>query len=236
MLKILQRKISKKIMMKNAIVTGASKGVGYATVKLLEASGYRVIAVSRNVEKMKELISDSVEVYQLDITDFDAVKAFYKKYQDVSLDLLVNNAGGAMNHTLLEKEDPNSFNYAYNLNVTGPMFLSQLFLPNLKKTKNPTIVFVSSMAGKYVYSSGGSYVISKRALRALAELMRLEFSNHNVKVTEICPGSINTVEHEERPEALQAEDLANAVLWAASMPINANINHIEMTPLKSRRY
>lgn len=221
---------------KYAIVTGASKGVGYATVKLLAASGYHVIGVSRNIDRLNSLISDNVEVYQLDVTDFDAIRKFYNKYKDINLDLLINNAGGAMNHDLLSREVPESFNYAYNLNVTGPMFLSQLFLPNLKRTGNPTIVFISSMAGKYVYPSGGSYVISKRGLGSLVELMRLEFSDYGVKVTEICPGSINTVEHEERPEALQAEDLANAILWVASMPRNCNINHIEMTPLKSRRY
>lgn len=223
-------------MEKHAIVTGASKGVGYSVAQLLAASGYKVIAVARNKEKLEKLASENIEVYQLDITDFDAIRLFYDKYKHITLDLLVNNAGGAMNHDMLSREVPESFTYAYNLNVTGPMFLSQLFLPNLKQTNNPTIIFVSSMAGKYVYPSGGSYVISKRGLRALVELTRLEFSDYGVKVTEICPGSINTVEHEARPEALQAEDLANAILWVASMPKNCNINQIEMTPLKSRRY
>jgi NADP-dependent 3-hydroxy acid dehydrogenase YdfG len=199
-------------MKRYAIVTGASKGVGYNTAKLLSVSGYHVIAVSRNIQFLETLVSDNIEVYQLDVTDFDAIRLFYDKYKDINLDLLVNNAGGAMNHDLLSREVPESFNYAYSLNVTGPMFLSQLFLPNLRKTNNPTIVFVSSMAGKYVYPSGGSYVISKRGLRALVELTRLEFSDYGIKVTEICPGSINTVEHESRPEALQAEDLANTIL------------------------
>lgn len=221
---------------KYAIVTGASKGVGYTTAKLLAESGYHVIGVARSTEKLKTLESQNIEIYQLDITDFDAIRKFYIKYKDITLDLLVNNAGGAMGHSLLENEKPETFNYAYNLNVTGPMFLSQLFLPNLKKAKVPTIIFISSMAGKFVYQSGGSYVVSKRALGALVELMRLEFSGYNIKITEVCPGGINTVEHEERPEALQAKDLAETILWVASMPLQANINHIEMTPLKSRRY
>lgn len=223
-------------MNKYAIVTGASKGVGYTTTKLLAKSGYNVIAVARSIDKLKTLPKENIEIYQLDITDFSAIQKFYDSYKDITLDLLVNNAGGAMGHNLLEKERPETFNYAYNLNVTGPMFLSQLFLPNLKQSKKATIIFISSMAGKFVYQSGGSYVISKRALGALVELMRLEYSGYNIKITEICPGGINTVENEERPEALQAEDLAETILWVASMPIQANINHIEMTPLKSRRY
>lgn len=221
---------------KYAIVTGASKGVGRETAKLLAASGYYVIAVARTLDRLKTLESENIEIYQLDVTDFEAIRLFYDHYKNITLSLLVNNAGGAMNHDLLDREKPESFNYAYNLNVTGPMFLSQLFLPNLQKALNPTIVFVSSMAGKFVYQGGGSYVISKRALGALVELMRLEFSGFGVKVTEICPGSINTIEQEDRPQALQGLDLAQTILWVASMPKNCNINHIEMTPLKSRRY
>jgi NADP-dependent 3-hydroxy acid dehydrogenase YdfG len=221
---------------KYAIVTGASKGVGFTTAQVLANAGYHVIAIARSLDLLKRLESEDIEIYQLDMTDFDAIEKFYEKYQDITLDLLVNNAGGAAGHSLLEKENPKQFNYAYNLNVTGPMFLSRLFLQNLRKSKNPTIIFISSMAGKFVYSSGGSYVISKRALGALVELMRLEFSGYGIKITEICPGSIDTVEGENRLEALTAEDLANAILWVASIESQANINHIEMTPIQSRRY
>ena len=76
--------------MKTAIVTGASRGVGYATVKLLSENGYRVIAVSRDLSKVSDLISENVEVYRLDITNSDEIKKFYEKYKDITLDLLVN--------------------------------------------------------------------------------------------------------------------------------------------------
>ena len=81
-------------MQKTAIVTGASKGVGYATVKLLSENGYKVIAVSRDLSKVSDLVGDSVEVYQMDITSSEQIKNFYEKYKDITLDLLVNNAGG----------------------------------------------------------------------------------------------------------------------------------------------
>ena len=71
--------------MKTAIVTGASKGVGYATVKLLSESGYKVIAVSRDLSKVSELISNNVEVYRLDITNSEEIKRFYDKYKDMAL-------------------------------------------------------------------------------------------------------------------------------------------------------
>jgi short-subunit dehydrogenase len=77
---------------KTAIVTGASKGVGYATVKLLSENGYKVIAVSRDLSKVSNLISDNVEVYKLDITNSNEIKKFYEQYSHITLDLLVNNA------------------------------------------------------------------------------------------------------------------------------------------------
>ena len=99
--------------MKTAIVTGASKGVGYATVKLLSENGYRVIAVSRDLSKVIDLVSDNVEVYRLDITSADEIKRFHEKYSDIALDLLVNNAGGGSGPTHIINETMDNFRRAY---------------------------------------------------------------------------------------------------------------------------
>ena len=104
--------------MKTAIVTGASKGVGYATVKLLSENGYKVIAVSRDLSKVSSLISDSVEVYQMDITNANEIKQFYDKYSDITLDLLVNNAGGGAGPTYIINETMDNFRRAYDINQT----------------------------------------------------------------------------------------------------------------------
>lgn len=118
--------------MKTAIVTGASKGVGYATVKLLSENGYKVIAVSRNLKKTAELISDNVEIYNLDITEEKQIKDLYEKYKHITLDLLVNNAGGGSSPTYLINETMDNFRKAYDINVSGPMYLSQLLYPVCK--------------------------------------------------------------------------------------------------------
>jgi len=213
--------------MKTAIVTGASKGVGYATVKLLSKNGYKVIAVSRNVEKLKELVSSNVEIYQLDITDEKQIKSFFEKYKEISLDLLVNNAGGGANPTSLMHETPENFRRAYDINVVGPMYLSQLFAPCMKKSLSPTIIFITSLAGKIPYRGGGNYTNAKRGERALVDTMRLEFSGDEIKITEICPASIDT-ELNGKDRSLYAEDLAEAIRWAASLPKHVNINQIEI--------
>lgn len=221
--------------MKTAIVTGASKGVGYATVKLLSESGYRVIAVSRNIENISKLVSDNVEVYQLDITQPNAIKEFYEKYKDITLDLLVNNAGGGSGPTSIIRETMDNFRIAYEINVSGPMYLSQLFVPALQRSKSPTIIFISSLGGKIPYRGGGNYTNAKRGQMALVDTMRMEFSEYKIKVTEICPGTIDT-QTEKRDIALTAEDLANSILWVSELPSHFNINHIEMNHVSSSKF
>ncbi|MFM6983107.1 MAG: SDR family oxidoreductase [Chitinophagaceae bacterium] len=218
--------------MKTAIVTGASKGVGYATVKLLSESGYKVIAVSRNLEKVSKLVSDNVEVYKMDITNPVEIKQFYEKYKDITLDLLVNNAGGGSGPTRIIEETMDNFKRAYEINVSGPMYLSQLFVPAMQRSSSPTIIFISSLGGKYAYRGGGNYTNAKRGQMALVDTMRLEFPDYGIKVTEICPGTIDTQE-EKRDAALSAEDMAESIRWVASLPSHMNINHIELNHILS---
>lgn len=221
--------------MKTAIVTGASKGVGLATVKLLSKNGYRVIAVSRNLSKINDLNDQNVEAYNLDITDFNAVKIFADKYKDITLDLLVNNAGGGSGPTYIIDEDPQNFNIAYSINVSGPMYLSKLFVPAMKKSESPTIIFINSLSGKVPFRGGGNYTNAKRGQRGLIDTMRMEFPAYNIKITEICPGTIDT-QTEKKDNALTAEDMAESILWVASQPSHVNINEIEISHINNCKF
>lgn len=227
--------MAKNNLKKYAIVTGASKGVGYETAKLLANNGYKVIALSRNIEKLNTLISDDIEVYQLDLTNFEEIEKFAKKYKDIAIDLLVNNAGGGNNPTSIINENAYNFNYAYSLNVSGPMLLSKLFTENLQKSINASIIFVSSIGGKVPYLNGGNYTTAKRAMGGLIETMRLEYPQYKIKITELCPGTIDTVENEKKDNALTAEDMAKIILWIASLPEHVNINFLEVNHINSRR-
>lgn len=218
--------------MKTAIVTGASKGVGLATVKLLSESGYKVIAVSRDLSKVSELVSNNVEVYSLDITDAKAIKAFYEQYKDITLDLLVNNAGGGANPTHIINETMDNFRRAYDINVSGPMYLSQLFVPAMKKSESATIIFITSLCGKLPFRGGGNYSNAKRGEMALVDTMRMEFPAYGIKVTEICPGTIDT-QVEKKDHALTAEDLAESIRWVSSLPKHFNINHLELSHINN---
>lgn len=218
--------------MKTAIVTGASKGVGLATVKLLSENGYKVIAVSRNLSKVSELVSDNVEVYSLDITDAKAIRAFYEQYKDITLDLLVNNAGGGAGPTHIINETMDNFRRAYDINVSGPMYLSQLFVPAMKKSESATIIFITSLCGKTPFRGGGNYSNAKRGEMALVDTMRMEFPEYGIKVTEVCPGTIDT-QIEKKNNALTAEDLAEAIRWVGSLPKHFNINHLELSHINN---
>jgi NADP-dependent 3-hydroxy acid dehydrogenase YdfG len=221
--------------MKTAIVTGASKGVGYATVKLLSENGYRVIAVSRNLSKVSELESENVETYRLDITQPNEIKSFFEKYKDISVDLLVNNAGGGASPTSIINETMDNFRTAYDINVSGPMYLSQLFVPCLKRSESPTIIFVTSLSGKIPFRGGGNYSNAKRGEMALVDTMRMEFPEYGIKVTEICPGTIDTQE-ESKPYSLTAEDMAEAIRWVGSLPKHFNVNHLEVSNIFNSKF
>jgi NADP-dependent 3-hydroxy acid dehydrogenase YdfG len=220
---------------KTAIVTGASKGVGLATVKALLKDGYRVIAVSRNLSRLSGLQDTNLELYQLDITQEKNVKAFFEKYKNISLDLLVNNAGGGSSPTSIINETMENFRIAYDINVSGPMYLSQLFVPCLKRSESPTIIFVTSLSGKIPFRGGGNYSNAKRGEMALVDTMRMEFPEYGIKVTEICPGTIDTQE-ESKPYSLTAEDMAEAIRWVGSLPGHFNVNHLEVSNIFNSKY
>jgi NADP-dependent 3-hydroxy acid dehydrogenase YdfG len=221
--------------LKTAIVTGASKGVGLATVKRLSENGYKVIAVSRNLSKVSELVSDNVEVYSLDVTDSKAIEQFYQQYKDITLDLLVNNAGGGSSPTHLINETMDNFRRAYDINVSGPMYLSQLFVPCMKRSESATIIFITSLCGKTPYRGGGNYSNAKRGEMALVDTMRMEFPEYGIKVTEICPGTIDT-QVEKKENALTAEDLAESIRWVGSLPKHFNVNHLELSHINNSKY
>ena len=221
--------------MKTAIVTGASKGVGYATVKLLSENGYKVIAVSRDLSKLLELESDNIELYRLDVTQPQDIRSFFEKYKDITLDLLVNNAGGGSSPTSIINETMENFRMAYDINVSGPMYLSQLFVPCLQRSDSPTIIFVTSLSGKIPYRNGGNYTNAKRGEMALVDTMRMEFPEYGIKVTEICPGTIDT-QIEKRDYALTADDMAESIRWVASLPKHFNVNHLEVSNIFNSKY
>jgi NADP-dependent 3-hydroxy acid dehydrogenase YdfG len=216
--------------MKKAIVTGVSGGVGNLLAQTLSKNGYFVIGTSRHPEGIINLNFENIIIEHLDLSDETSISNFYKKYKDETIDLIVNNAScaGLDGAKTMSNETTDNFMHSYMLNVVGPMYLSKLFIPNLKKSNNATLVFISSFAKKHFYVGGGNYATSKLSIAGLAKLFRLELSPFKVKVTEVCPAAINT--HQHNDGALEAEDIANAILWLSELPQRCNLDLIEISP------
>jgi NADP-dependent 3-hydroxy acid dehydrogenase YdfG len=221
--------------LKTALVTGVTLGVGNLLVKALSENGYNVIATSRQPDKITNLNLPNVTLELLDVEYVESIDNFYNKYKDIALDLIVNNAAGACSPSELKNETPHTFNTSYNLNVSGPMYLTRLFIENLKRSDNPTIVFISSFAGRYPYVGGGNYCNAKRGVIGLSELFRLELAPIGIKVTEICPASINTRETEQKPTAIDADDVVSAIMWVKDLPRKCNVNILEIAPTYSQK-
>lgn len=227
--------------MKTALVTGTKLGVGNALVTELSKRGYRVVATSRDPNyliqnKEKNGWGEEVLIEQLDLSDIDSIENLYNKYKDIDLDLLVNNAAGGSYYESSPEGLFKTFEYASLLNVVGPAHLTKLFLNNLKRSQNPTVVMISSFAGKYFYAGDITYSVSKSAVSAMAEVLRIEFMHSNVKVTEIRPASINTRPDNPNINHMDTSNVVDAIMWVSEVPKNCNIDLVEMSPIFCKKY
>jgi len=223
--------------MKTAIVTGVTLGVGNALVNKLSELNYNVIATSRYPENIKNIWGDNVKIEHLDLTDKKSIEDLHQKYKDTQIDLIVNNAAGG---SYREGEDLYSiFIKAHSINVIGPALLNKLFSKNLSNSENPSIIFISSFAGKYPYAGDITYCNSKSALSNLAETLRIEYGpGLKIKVTEIRPSRINTREshYGEAEFSMSVDDIVNTIVWISEMPRYCNIDLVEMSPIFAKKY
>ena len=175
------------------LITGCSTGIGRATATHLAASGYTVIATARRVEDLADLAAAGCRTLALDVTDegsmraaVDAVEASHGR-----IDVLVNNAGysqsGAVESVPLARTRAQ-----FETNVFGPLRLTQLVLPGMRRRRAGRIVNVSSMGGRLVFPGGGVYHASKYALEALSDALRYELRPFGIAVVLIEPGLIRT--------------------------------------------
>jgi len=227
--------------MKTVLVTGTKLGVGKSLVTELSNLGYSVIATSRDpnylIQNKKDFgWSENVYIEQLDLSDKLSIESLYKKYENTKLDILVNNAAGG---SYYEDNGDNlfeSFLYANSLNVGGPAYLTKLFTKNLKQSDNPTVIFISSFAGKYPYPGDITYCVSKSGVSTLAQVFRIELPPMNIKVTEIRPSSINTRDNNPNLSHLNVDDIVNTIIWVSELPKHCNIDVIEMSEIRTRKH
>ena len=234
-------------MTRVAVVTGASSGIGAATARRLAAEGFSVVAAARRRDRLDALAAATpgIRPVTLDVTSTSSVAALAASFPDV--DVLVNNAGGAIGVEPVEQADPADWQAMYDTNVLGVLRVTQALLPALERGPGGHIVMTGSIAGHLVYEGGAGYTAAKHAETALAETLRLELNGRPIRVTEIAPGMVRTEEFSlvrmrgDRAKAdavyagveapLTAEDIADCIAFAVTRPAHVNIDLLVVKPL-----
>jgi NADP-dependent 3-hydroxy acid dehydrogenase YdfG len=226
-----------------ALVTGASSGIGAATVRALAAAGLETIAAARRVERCEELATEvRGRALRLDVADPESVAELADGVDRV--DVIVHSAGGALGLEPVGEADEGHWRQMWESNVAGVMRVTKALLPTLQRGIDPQIAIVGSVAGVEVYEGGAGYTAAKHAVRALAKTLRLELLGDGVRVTEIAPGMVETefslVRFErdrerasavyEGLEPLQAEDVAEAIVFCVTRPGRVDVDYLGIMP------
>jgi NADP-dependent 3-hydroxy acid dehydrogenase YdfG len=233
-------------MSKLAVVTGASSGIGAETARQLAAAGYDVVCAARRSDRVEALAREiGGRAVTCDVSDADDVDRLAREVGG-RLDVLVNNAGGALGLGPAASTDVADWRGMFESNVIGTLQVTQALLPALVASGAGTIVNVGSIAGRATYEGGSGYVAAKHAVAALTETLRLELVDQPVRVEEIAPGMVRTEEFsltrfggdQERADAvyagvsepLVARDIAEAIVWMVQRPAHVNIDLLVIKP------
>ncbi|MEM8840591.1 MAG: SDR family oxidoreductase [Pseudomonadota bacterium] len=226
-----------------ALVTGASSGIGAATVHALRGAGATVHAVARREQRLKSLAEQTKCIpHACDVTNPEDREQLYA---EIMPDILVNNAGvGAGIGGLVDASDY-EIERTISTNVTSILMLLNGFLPGMIARKRGHIVNIGSVSGLYPAVSA-IYGASKGAVRLIGQNLRLELHGTGIRVTEIQPGRVSTefydaaIRDAERRDQLKItgihelspDDIAGAILYAVSAPPHVNVSAIELQPLE----
>ncbi|MDO5682012.1 MAG: SDR family oxidoreductase [Propionibacteriaceae bacterium] len=229
-----------------AVVTGASTGIGAATVRRLIAEGWSVLAVARREDRLAELAAETgCDYVAADITSDDDVARIVEAAGPTHA--LVNNAGGARGVDQVIAADLDNYRWMYEVNVLGTVRLTKAMLPVMIPTGRADVLVLTSIAGHVSYEGGAGYCGAKAAERVLAETLRLELNGQPVRVIEIAPGLVHTEEFSLRrlgndqakadavyagvANVLSADDIADAIAWTLTRPHHVNIDLMVVKPL-----
>lgn len=236
--------------MKTALVTGATAGIGEACTRAFVKAGWRVIATGRRAERLDNLVAelgaDRVHPCVFDVRDEAARDAALASLPGhfAGIDCLVNNAGLALGTAPAQNADLGQWKTMIDTNVTALVSITHKLLPMLIERKG-LIVNLSSVAATYPYAGGNVYGSTKAFVRQFSLGLRSDLSGTGVRVTSIEPGMAETEFTLVRTggdqaasdrfyagaNPMTAADLADTVLWIASLPPHMNVNSLEVMPV-----
>jgi NADP-dependent 3-hydroxy acid dehydrogenase YdfG len=239
--------------MRRAVVTGASSGIGEATVRLLRSHDWEVVGVARRADRLAALADETgADTFVADITrqgDVDALRDYLGGLGPIHA--LVNNAGGAFGMSSVEDSDPDDWTRMFDVNVVGTKRVTSALLPLLREGvtagQTASIVTVTSIAAHVAYEGGGGYNAAKFAAHAMTAVLRLELAGEPIRVIEIAPGMVKTPEfslvrvggdraradavYENVPDPLYADDIAEAIVHSLELPPFVNLDLVTIKPV-----
>jgi 3-hydroxy acid dehydrogenase / malonic semialdehyde reductase len=245
---------------KVVMITGASAGIGEATARALAPLGVRLVMGARRTERLDRFAAELLEKHSteslcgsLDVRQVSACESFVDDAlaRFGRIDILVNNAGLARGKQPVAEGIESEWDEMIDTNVKGLLHMSRLVLPHMIRADAGHVVNLGSVAGLGVYEGGSVYCATKWSVKAITQTMRLELSGTNVRVTEVCPGLVETefsvvrFHGEEKPDEardkaeavyrgyqpLVAADIADCIVWALTRPAHVDIDEIVVRPV-----
>ncbi len=228
---------------KTAIVTGGSKGIGFAIARVLVSAGVNVSLSARHEDEIKDATTELNELgagrcvgFVCDVRDEEQVKSFFAKTVDAlgGVDILVNNAGIGLFETV-ESTSGADFRAVIETNLCGVFYCCHEAIPLMKQRGRGYIINISSLAGANPHPRMAAYNASKFGLNGFSEALMQEVRHDNIKVSYIMPGSVNTEFGGDQPSAekswqLQPEDIAQVVIDLLNHPDRSLPSRVEIRP------
>jgi 3-hydroxy acid dehydrogenase / malonic semialdehyde reductase len=236
-----------------AFITGATAGIGRATAELFAKNGYNIIITGRRKERLDEFSKHLKSTYKIDVLSLSFDVRHLKEVEAAivsipeswtKIDVLLNNAGLAVGLNPIQEGVIDDWERMIDTNIKGLLYMTRTLAPIMIKNGSGHIINLGSVAGKEVYANGNVYCGTKFAVDAISKGMRIDMVAHNIKVTAIHPGMVETEfsivrfkGDEERAknaykgmQPLTGEDIAETIYWCASRPAHVNINDVVLMP------
>jgi 3-hydroxy acid dehydrogenase/malonic semialdehyde reductase len=239
---------------KTVFITGASSGIGKSTAMAFAHQGCRLLLCARRVDNLQAIQQEfivagasAIHLFGLDVQNRQAVEsalsALPADWSDI--DVLVNNAGLSRGMTKLYQDDPENWEEMIDTNVKGLLYVTRAVVPGMVARGHGHVISLGSTAAYTTYANGAVYCATKAAERAISEGLKIDLMGTPVRVTSVDPGMVETnfssvrFRGDEEKAAkvyqnitpLQPEDIADAIVWAASRPAHVNIHTIVMTTI-----
>jgi NADP-dependent 3-hydroxy acid dehydrogenase YdfG len=231
------------------LITGASSGIGAACARAFAGAGARLVLAARRLERLRELAAELKDAHateslllELDVRDAGVVSRVLEDLPAEwgALDVLVNNAGLSRGMEPVHEGHLRDWEEMIDTNVKGLLYVTRAVLPGMVKRNRGHVINIGSISGREIYAGGTVYCATKSATDTITTGLRLDLFGTPIRVTTVNPGAAETefslvrfhgddqraAQVYEGYQPLTPEDVADAVLWAATRPPHVNVDEI----------